>query len=478
LNSKWKKLIIGAVLLIGFVLFTQYKKSAEPAWKVNAENFQVINNWDELMKLEEKKYYELKFATRFQILKDANKSIPLLNENRTLRIEKTWNHGHQLYILYSVDLLERDKSETEIPKLRVDRVKLTSKDGEDFETRAELVEGDTGSESYVYKHRLYRSLMIYPQFENIHQNDWEKISGSERLELTSVSMNSSKGKIVLDSIAFKIKPINRDLLDETIASTSVNQNLTLYDGNEIKVNELEFFQIGTRLTVDQNIHENIIGFSGVIKDNESGFPISYEITEDKNGNTIIQSYSIMDHLLMMDKSDTSEFTISQSIHQTEGIYQFFVSKKEIEEITKNPENEILKNETVVNKEGVKVIYRGLSFDKINNQLGIKFTMENSEVPIENYLIYPKPSYHFQDMDEIEHNKSYMSNLISVKNAEGKPLEDYNIDNIFNDEYTEYMISFYNGSPKEDITITLSNLTRIEPIENEIKVPIKFPESTK
>lgn len=476
MNSKWKKLIIGAVLLIGFVLFTQYKKSAEPAWKVNEENFQVINNWDELMKLEEKKYYELKFATRFQMLKDSNKSIPLSNENRIIRIEKTWNHGHQLYILYSVDLLERDKNETEVPKLRVERVKLTSKNGEDFETRAELFEGDTGSEGYVFKHRLYRSLMIYPHFENVHQKDWEKISSSERFELTSLSTNSSKGKKVLDSFAFKIKPINNNLLDETIASTSVNQKLTLYDGNVIKMNELEFYQIGTRLTIDKHINDHLIGFSG--KSNDSGYPISYEINEAANGKSYIYSNSIMDQLLLMDQSDKSEFTLSQSIHLTDGSYQFNVPKKEIEEITKNPENQILKNETIVDKEGIKVTYRGLTFDKINNQLGIKFTMETSEVPIENYLIYPKPSYHYQNMDEIKQNKRFISNLISVKNAEGKQLEDYGIENVITDKASEYIISFYNVTPKEDLTITLSNLTRIEPLKKEIKVPIKFPELRK
>lgn len=39
---KWKKLFIGVGLLIGFIIFTQYKQNAEPVWKVNEKTFRLL----------------------------------------------------------------------------------------------------------------------------------------------------------------------------------------------------------------------------------------------------------------------------------------------------------------------------------------------------------------------------------------------------------------------------------------------------
>lgn len=138
MNHKWKKIIIGAVLLIGFVLYTQFEKSAEPAWKVNNENFHMVSDWNELMDMEKIKYKELRFVDHFNLLKKSQISLPIPNEQRKFHIENTWSHGHQMYILYSVDLLERDKDEFEVPRLSVERIKLTSKKGKDFDLPVDL----------------------------------------------------------------------------------------------------------------------------------------------------------------------------------------------------------------------------------------------------------------------------------------------------------------------------------------------------
>ncbi|MCM3719621.1 hypothetical protein [Fictibacillus phosphorivorans] len=417
------------------------------------------------------KHDDLKFATRFNMLKDSNKSILLPNENRTLRIEKTWNNGYQFYVLYSVDLLERDKNEAEIPKLRVDKIIMTTNKGEGFETEAQLFKGNTDLEGYVYKHRFYRSFMVYPNFEDVQEKDWEKFSNSERLELTSLSINSSKGETAVDSLAFKINP-NGD----TIASSKVEKTLKLYDSTEIKLNKLEFYQMGTRLTTDKHKNDHLIGFSGWNKD--SGFPIEYGIHKGPNGKTYIESFSIMNLLLMMDRTDQSEFTVSQSLHVTDGSYSFIVPKKEMAKAVNNPDVQIQMNQSIVVKEGIKAFYKGLIFDQTNNQFGIKFTLETNAEPIDNYMFYPKPQYHYQNIDEMEQDKRYLANLVSIKDSKGKELEDYGVESIITDRNSEFMISFYDDIPKDDLTITLSNLTRIEPLKKEIKIPVKFPALSK
>jgi hypothetical protein len=389
--------IIGTLLFTGFVFYTQYEKNAEPAWKVNTKKFHVLESWEELMEMEKMKFHELKFVDHFRLLKDSNISIPLSNEQRSLKIEKTWNYGYQLYVLYSVDLKERDKDEGDIPRLEVHRIKLTSEQNKEFEGTAELFPDETAAEGYVYKHRLYRSLMIHPDFNRVYtQEDWEELTKSTRFELSDISLNSKKGVSKLKPIAFQVEPPEMFGIPKAIASTPVNQTIKIHTGENIRLKDLEFFKIGSRVMLDKEIDKNVVSLIGEVKIGERKHPVEYEIGGMKDSGYYLQTYSIMDELLNMDKSDEGSFTITHSVHRTNKSYSFSVTKADLEQFSAKQTADLSRNEAVMEENGVKVVYEGLAWDDANNTGGIKFSMEinHQQDNIEDFFLYPRPSYHF------------------------------------------------------------------------------------
>jgi hypothetical protein len=479
LNSKWGKIIIGAVLLIGFVIYTQYEKNAEPAWKVNTENFTVLDSWEELMDFEKMKYNDLKFADHFNLFKNSDISVPLSNEHRTLRIEKTWNNGFQLYVLYSVDLKERDKDEGDVPRLNVEKIKLTSKQNKDFLGTAELYPGETSSEGYVFKHRLYRSMMIHPEFNNAvnSQEDWEEVMKSNRFELNDINMNSKKGVSNLKPIAFQVEPAQIKGIPKAIASIPVNQTLHVNNGDEITLKNMDFFQIGSRIMLDKKVDKDIVSLIGEINVNDRKLPIEYEISSVHEAENYIQTYSLMSELLNSAPSEEGFFSITHSVHRTNKEYSFSVVKADIEKYNANQSNGLIKNKVIVNEKDVNIVYEGLEWDAANNQGGIKFSINYPDKSdnIEEAFMFPRPSYHFGDGNDEDR---YVRNLISVKDSSGKQLDNYDITQIYQDDKPSYIIYFYNGLPVEDLTITLSRLTHYEPLINAVSIPLILPEPNK
>jgi hypothetical protein len=469
-------MIIGAVLLIGFVIYTQYEKSVEPAWKVNTENFHVLDSWEELMDLEKMKYSELRFVDHFKLFKDSPVSIPLSSEQRTLRIEKTWNYGYQFYVLYSVDLKERDKDEGDIPKLEVDRIRLTSEQNKPFEGIAELYPGETAAKSYVYKHRLYRSIMVHPNFNNntYKQEDWEELMTSTRYEFSDISIQSKKGVSNLKPLIFQVDPAQMSGIPKAIASSPINQTLKLNNGQDIRLKTLEFFKIGSRIMLDNDIDKDLISFIGDLKiNNNINKPFEYEITGNTELGHYLQTDSLLYELLNTEETIDGNFTLTHSVHRTNKAYSFSVSKADLEKYSANQTADLKKNETIVNDKDLQVVYEGLEWDEANNQGGIKFSMEipQKQDNLEHFFFYPRPGYHFshgQDDDR------YVRNLVSVKDSSGNQLEDYDITQIYQDEKSSFLIYFYNGLPKDDLTITLSHLTKIEPLTKSVTVPLNSP----
>lgn len=479
MNSKWGKIIIGAVLLIGFVIFTQYEKNAEPTWKVNTENFTVLDTWEELMDFEKMKYNEIKFANHFNLFKDSNISIPISNEHRTLRIEKTWNNGFQLYVLYSVDLKERDKDEGDVPRLNIEKVKLSSKQSKEFLGTAEIYPGETSSKGYVYKHRLYSSMMIHPEFTNAvyTQEDWEEVMKSNRFELNDITMSSKKGVTYLKPIAFQIEPAQIKGLPKAIASTPINQTLQINNGDEINLKNMEFYQIGSRIMLDKKIDKDLVSLIGEVNINDRKHTVEYEIESINESEDFIQGFSLMSELFNSEESDEGSFSITHSVHRTKNEYSFPVPKIDIEKYNANQGEGVRKNEIVVNGNDIKVVYEGLYWDDANNQGGIKFSLETltKQDSIQDFFIYPRPSYHFSPQS---YEDRYAKNLVTVKDSSGKPLEEFDITQIYQNEKSSFLIYFYNGLPVDDLSVTLSNLTHIEPLKQKIVVPLKLPSAKK
>jgi hypothetical protein len=471
--NKWKKVLIGAVLLIGFVFFTQYKKNAEPAWEVNRENFQVVESWKELLQMETLKFEYLKFATKFDSLKDHNISVPLINEHREMHIEKTWNYGYQFYLLYSVDINERDKNEMDVPGLTVGKIVFSTSEGEEVEVPAEYNNGETSSSGYVYKHRLYRSLMIYPNYETLKEEDWEKIRDSVRFELNDLYMSKGGDSELLKPIAFKKSPEEMDEIPETIAALPINQVLEMNDHTTVKFRDLEIYKMGSRFSLEHKIGNDTIFFIGELKRNGGSYPTEYQVHNIQNGKTIVENYAILNELINMEEGEKGESTITHSVHRTDKSFSFLVSKKEIDQIKKEDSRDIPKNEIFIKENGIEGSYKGLTINPDSRQPVIAFSLENTINNLD-YFMYPRQRYHFEgQLDDPS-----MVNLITIKDASGEELKDYDIMSIYNEDRPVFHISFYEGLPSSDLTITISNVISIEPLKKPISIPLELPEKVK
>jgi hypothetical protein len=477
LHTKWKKFFIGLVIIIAFITYTQFQKSAEPAWEVNTENFQVADSWNDLMKWEELKFQDLKFVNHFHLLKDSKIIIPIPNEQRELKIEKTWYYANQLYILYSVDLLERDKNLDDIPKLFVDKIKLSSNNGDSFETPAESYNGEISLDGYVYKHRVYRSVILRSNFENVNEEaDWEKIIKSNRLEFTKLSLYSKKGTIKLDPISFKVTPVNVNEEPKIIRSEPINKKFLLSNNKEIKIGKLQFYQMGSRLSVVQQDDPTLISLVGNFKkyfrdSDEEVNSFEYQISRDGEGRNFIEAYGIIYDLISLEKKEKAELIISHSIHKTNSSHDFSVSKEDINKFKANSNEDVIRNTMIFNENGITGEYNGLMLDPETKKPVIKFKITTISKAFD-YLIYPRPKYKFKEIGSEENN---LTNLVSIKNRNGKEYEDFEIHETFNQDEQAFLIYFNSGLPTEDLTVTLSNLVSFEPLKKPVVIPLKIPQ---
>jgi hypothetical protein len=477
LSTKRNKIIIGLLLLIAFVIYTQYEKSAEPTWKVNDENFVVMEDWEELMDTEKSKFSDLKFADHFKLLKNSQISIPLANNQRKFQVERTYNFGQQLYILYSVDLVERDKQESDIPRLSVNQVEITSKKGKTFHFPIDIYEGEGAIGGVVYKHKLYRSMMVHAQYDNIETDeDWKEVFSSETVKLLSPTLTSNKGKMKLDHLTFKVRPHNVFELPPGLAAEKIDRSLQLYNNEEVHLDKFEIYQMGLRIKLDSNIDKDLVSLYGTIENGQDNYTLHAGITENEGSGYYMETYSALDELLNMDDSDHLKLSFTHSIHRTDKSYTFSVSKQDLEQFASNPEKDITRNEVVANDSDYKVIYRGIENDVSNNQKGIRFSIESKveNVGQEEYL-YFQPNY---NENRIHNEERFLNNLVTIKNSSGETLQNFDVMQTYDSEQSGFLLFFHDGLPKGDLSITLSKIAKIHPLQEKVEVPLKLPAPNK
>lgn len=477
MSNKRNKIIIGLLLLIAFVIYTQYKKSAEPTWKVNDENFVVMEDWEELMDTEKSKFSDLKFADHFKLLKNSQISIPLANNQRKFQVERTYNFGQQLYILYSVDLVERDKQESDIPRLTVNQVEITSKKGKTFHFPIDIYEGEGAIGGVVYKHKLYRSMMVHAQYDNIETDeDWKEVFSSEKVTLLNPTLTSNKGKLKLEHLNFKVRPHNVFELPPVLAAEEIDRSLQLYNNKEVHLDKFEIYQMGSRIKLDSNIDKDLVSLVGTIENGQDNYPLQADITQNEGSGYFIETYSALDDLLNMDDSDQLKLSFTHSIHRTNKSYAFSVSKQDLEQFASNPEKDITRNEVIANDNDYKVIYRGIEKDVSNNEKGIRFSIESKveNVRQDEYLHF-QPNY---NENRIQTEERFMNNLVTIKNSSGETLQNFDVMQTYDSEQSGFLLFFHDGLPKGEITITLSKIAKVHPLQEKVEVPLKLPAADK
>lgn len=473
--NKWKKVIIGAVLLAVFALYTQYEKNAEPVWKVDEKNFMVVNSIKQGMKQEYLKVQELETLEKYGLLPNGNKTIVLEREHRTLKIEKIWNMHGRLYVLYSVDLKERDRDEKDVPRLTVKNMKISSD-----ETNKEVVlpasDGHSADDGFVYKHRLYRSMFLVPYGNDYNEDTWRTISTAARIELQDVQSAKENNSYPLKNIAFKVN--SEDISKQVLESSPIHKKFTYGENKEAEIRSYDILLYDKRLSISIPKDDALIGFTGWYQDK------SYPHTWGLIG-TDTKGYSLLfneDPIFMDTDEIKRSFTIEKSLHREKGSYSWSIPKEDIMKINKKTDETIEKNNTILTKNDTALIYEGLTL--YNGRPAIEISMLHSE-NMNNHLINLNTVRDYESIPE-EFERIFKINLISISNEREKDLQNFHFYGEESTDKTSYFISFFEGDndqaiqniPEEDLTITISNLIYSKPLPSPVTIPYEVPKVKK
>lgn len=482
--NKWKKAIIGVALIAGFTLYVQNEKTAEPVWKVNAKEFTLVNSLQEGMKREYIKFDELEVVDNYDFLQKANKTVQLNDELRTLKFEKIWNMQGRLYILYSVDLKERDKDESDIPRITVKKMEISAKDGKEkiFDASEDTGVPGTRDEGFVFKHRLYRSIMIVPMAENSDQMDWEFLSNTNRIELQEIELSDKEGSKPLKNIAFKVSSEN--IYEKVLESSSVNYKFTYKDKNEAEIRSYDVLLYEHRFSLSiPKEDKDLVGFIGYLNNQSEPFVMNIIGTESKG--YYIPFYE--DFPQPGTSSKEKSITLQSSIHKDDQSYTWTVPKEDITRFNRNIDQPIVKNDEIVNTNNMKIVYEGLT--KYNERPTIKISVISSNNNDRNFIRLIPESYYGTEKIPEEYLRYFQKNLLTVKNEKNEKLGNFDMFIDETDSKSTFYINFYNEDinegatnnipiPEENLTFTISDLAYSEPLSSPVIIKYKVPEIKK
>jgi hypothetical protein len=472
--NKWRKVIIGGVLLAGFALYTQYEKSAEPVWKVNDKNFRVVGSLQEGMTKEYVNFEELEVVDRYGLLQQVNKTIPLKNELRTLRIEKIWNLQGRLYLLYSIDLKERDKSYQDIPTLTVKKVKLSNDQGKESMFSASI--NNKLNEGFVYKHRLYRSTFIVPQTNNVDEDTWRLLSTANRYELKEIELLNSHGIQNIQDLAFKVSAEN--IYEKVLESSPINKKFTYGNKKEAVLKSYGVMLYNHQLSIGLPEDDDLVGFTGWYKD--KSYPFTGELYGTKE-----KGYSvIMNPPEGWIKNSKSKpfLTLKNSLHKDQKTYTWKIPKKDIMQINTHPDQPIVKNEVIHTDHNMEFVYEGL--EKFDGKICIIISIMNNQENQEQVQLNAGSYFNSVSIPE-EYARGYIKNVVTVTNNKKQAFHNYDLLNEETADKRRYYINFFledinkgpvnqTNIPEEDLSVSLSDLVYSNPLPKQVTVQFKVP----
>ncbi|MGM0803562.1 MAG: hypothetical protein ACQET8_02395 [Bacillota bacterium] len=474
-----KKLLIGSVLIGGFVVYTQYEKSAEPTWTVNSEQFSVVNTLKDGMKREYIKFDELELIDKYGFLKEVNKTVTLKESYRTLKIEKIWNMNGRMYLLYSVDVKERDKDEYNIPRLSVKNMQFQTKDGKELVLKAgeEMIHQGTRDEGFVYKHRLYRSMILMPSMFDSSENDWSIVSKAKIVRLQDLTISSKdNGVDSIEDIAFTVP--SEDPYTKVLKSVPIDQTFTYGDNQKIKIKSIDALLYEQRLSVEIPNDESLIGFAS--KDNTlHDVPSTYGILGTKENGYYVPVYDMPED---MEKKKEKTLTFTSSVHKDPRTFSWRIPRKDITRFINNKNQPILKNQEILRMNGTVLRYEGITMFEQSPRIKLSLITEMDQQLNHLRLI---PDHYYSDAEvSDDYERVYKNNIITISGENKKRINNFEVQRAEEENKATYYITFYNKEemekgemkpiliPESDLTITVSNLSYLKPLTNPVDIKYK------
>lgn len=471
--------MIGSVLIGGFVVYTQYEKSAEPTWTVNKEQFSVVNSFKDGMKREYIKFNELEMIDKYGFLKDVSKTVTLKESYRTLKIEKIWNMHGRMYLVYSVDVKERDKDEYHIPRLSVKNMLFQTKEGKELVLKAgeEMGQPGTRDEGFVYKHRLYRSMMLMPSMFDSSENDWSIVSKANVVRLKDLTISSkNNGVDSIEDIALKVP--SEDPYTKVLKSEPIDQTFTYGDNKKVKIKSIDALLYEQRLSIEIPNDDSLIGFAS--KDNKlQDQPLTYGILGTNQKGYYIPLFDMYGDV---NKVKENNITFTNSVHKDSRSFSWTIPKNDIQTFLSNTDQPVVKNQEIFNMRDTIIRYEGMTMFEGSPRIKLSIITDSNQ---QLNLLGLDPEHYYNDKavpDDYE--RVYKNNIISISDEKKTRINNFEVHSSEEENKATYYITFYNKEemekgemkpiliPQSDLTITLSNLSYIKPLKKPVDIKYK------
>ncbi len=344
-NNKHLKLIPVLILILGFILFSNYaKEKTNTTFEVDRDNFKVVDSVAELNAfLAGQARYNgdlLLKVDRYGLMKEIEGvKVALIDEQRDFRVDSIWNHRFELILTYSFNLLPRDKDPDAIPYLRVNQLTFQPDHGDplnlEVQTHNQVGGNYWPNDGVVYENRLYRRTVLVPHmtekaYDQIRNwvdgpSDFDEAAKSihqvaiKNIELVTKKENGVELKTMEDvEVAYRFQEFNPKL--ETF---ELNQSVVLNDQTSITYTKFDKHLYGDRIYFSlQSEHE-----LRTLKYRLNGITGYGYIQKDEEG----QSYIQINHYPRQ-ATDEIQFSLLSGFYTTGDELSFTIEKKHLQAV--------------------------------------------------------------------------------------------------------------------------------------------------
>ncbi|WP_347552109.1 hypothetical protein ABFG93_07930 [Pseudalkalibacillus hwajinpoensis] len=429
------KLVPVLILFSAFLVYLNWSQESEPTFEIN-ENFEEVQSEDKAIKEIIRGLTGSNLATEYDLFTDVDHETFLLEERRTLKVEKVWFQYNVLHLIYSVDLLQKDKRNLDIPYLQFDKVSLHSENKEiSLKLDQSLGMGPNWlAQGYVSGHRMYRGVAIdiagsEQNFEELqHVYEWDDIDHItiETPKIIHVSNEES----VIDS--FSINASLDPAYDQPLKTFKLNESTKLLENSELVWRELMLtidhanlsFQLKNTDKILQGVTLATRADGGVMM--EQYYPVTrkedyYEVNLNSFEKTPTSFQVEVRAVEFTDRDEPLTYTISNEI-LTKGMELPDGEKVEISEEIGN------KNGMTISFGGFSNALPGYEMSGVSEVLGLELQIES--IPDEQFHTWFKTVT--EEMQNLKYSNVGSSSLqtvnygplIEISNEKGKLAETY------------------------------------------------------
>ncbi|WP_349410665.1 hypothetical protein [Pseudalkalibacillus sp. SCS-8] len=338
------KKVLPLLLIIVIFVFVQRAMTTdeiEPV-VVDEEHFLILNTY------EEAKFYnrilsswseQLEKAEHYDLMKQLGaQEILVLGTKRTIQLHEAWSMHNKIYLLYSVNLIHRDRTARDIPSLEVNKVGLRHDKGdqvvvsaETFHAHPEAFKEIDSTKPFVFDGRVYRGLWIEPDIDEGFATvmDWEQTSKEtfqdrlkdvSQITLSQVTLTNHK-----KSKSHKVKDIPIEMAfskgDDPITTYEIDKTVQLGEMIAVHIDHLEIGVDGNRLVY--NMKPDSFKYNLLLYTME-GNKLNDIPFADEHGESSVRVIDLTDH-----KKPELSFSIRGALVPSEREYTFRFTEEDI-----------------------------------------------------------------------------------------------------------------------------------------------------